>query len=160
MVVAALATHPVPTTRYITKRDRMRCWPHGHKGWLCLADGPLGSAELLLSCPPLRPRCVLRLACRPGDEQNMFTYEGPKGIEIAGMFSEKDVLRATTFNGLDSVQVPILWNPQPSLFPDGLFSRASPSLLLLLLLLLLLPSLSGKSAPGRCCCCHLSLLIG
>jgi len=42
---------------------------------------------------------------RPGDPSNMYTYFGPKGVDITGMFSDKDVLRATTFAGLDATQI-------------------------------------------------------
>jgi len=47
----------------------------------------------------------------PGDPYNMFSYSGPKGVDVLGMFTERDVIGATTFGKLDGVQI-LVGTPQ------------------------------------------------
>lgn len=60
---------------------------------------------------------------RPGDPYNMFSYSGPKGVDVLGMFTERDVIGATTFGTLDGVQV-VLRRREPA--PLSLFPAPAP----------------------------------
>jgi len=42
---------------------------------------------------------------RPGDASNMYTYRGPKGVDVSGMFSSRDVLKASMFGSLEGTQI-------------------------------------------------------